>query len=397
MSRGRPTLTDRSRAITASSHRSSITLSSPSISLRPRPPALIMFKHREPNMLIIIELDAVFQSPQCLRRLRASITVDFDDSLGKGLRSFLRQIVPDAALDDAVRILAGEFLGIRTGVGMRSTVGITLKGHRRYRDHRKFGKALFQIIVLRFAFSQSESPTIVMDDDADVIRIVERCGSALECGIIEPPLRRSDLPNELRKIVPIFFVAGPAAFGAKIILVPPLELGLWWQGHLARFLTADQVTAHGHHGLAALRPECCDDVGCTRPPIKTRENRPFDLESIHESDGIDGQCRLLAIPQSFTGKKARRAVAAQIPDNNPVARLPQQGRDVDEAINIVGPAVQKNYLGTIGSASLSVYNVQDAGIDLLQCAEGRVCPRLDRRHSRRFWFGGLCVRRTLHA
>src|SRR5262249_47038119 len=109
------------------------------------------------------------------------------------------------------------------------------------------------------------------------------------------------------------------------------------------------------------------------PQIKTRENRPFDLESIHESDGIDGQRRLLAIPQSFTGKKARRAVAAQIRDNNPAARLRQQGRDVDKAMNIVGPAVQKNYRGTIGSASFSVSNVQDAGIDLLQCAE-RLVP-----------------------
>src|SRR5215813_3695372 len=132
-----------------------------------------MFKHREPNILIIIELDAVFQSPQCLRRLRASITVDFGDSLGKGLRRFLRQIVPDAALDKSVRILAREFLRVRTRLGTRRTVGITLKGNRRYGDHRKFRKPLFQIIVLRFAFSQSEPPAIVMDYYADVIRIVE--------------------------------------------------------------------------------------------------------------------------------------------------------------------------------------------------------------------------------
>src|SRR5262249_28194507 len=161
------------------------------------------------------------------------------------------------------------------------------------------------------------APTIVMDDDTDVIRIAEGCGTAIERGVIEPPLRRSDLPNELRKVVPIFFVTCPAALGAEVILVPPLKLSLWRQGHLAGFLTADQITAHGHHGLAALRPERCDDVGCTRSPIKTGENRPLDLESIHERDGIDGQCRLLAIPQSFTGKKAGRAVAAQIRDDHP--------------------------------------------------------------------------------
>jgi len=41
-----------------------------------------------------------------------SITIDFYDSLGKFLRSFLRQIVPDAALDDPVRLFFREFLGI---------------------------------------------------------------------------------------------------------------------------------------------------------------------------------------------------------------------------------------------------------------------------------------------
>jgi hypothetical protein len=38
--------------------------------------------------------------------------------LGKGVRGFLRQIVPDAALDDPVGVFAGEFLGVevvRTG------------------------------------------------------------------------------------------------------------------------------------------------------------------------------------------------------------------------------------------------------------------------------------------
>src|SRR5262245_33712778 len=70
-----------------------------------------------------------------------------------------------------------------------------------------------------------------MDYYADVIWIVEGCCSAFERGIIEPPLRGSDLPNELGKIVPVFPIAGPAAFGGKIILVPPLELILWRQRH----------------------------------------------------------------------------------------------------------------------------------------------------------------------
>jgi hypothetical protein len=39
-------------------------------------------------------------------RKRRSIAVNLEDSFGKGLRSFLRQIVPDAARDHPVRICA---------------------------------------------------------------------------------------------------------------------------------------------------------------------------------------------------------------------------------------------------------------------------------------------------
>src|SRR5919106_6027865 len=85
-----------------------------------------------------------------------SVPVDVENCLGKGLRRFLRQIMSDAALDRPVRILGRKFLGIRTGVRTRRTVSIALQGNRRHGDHRKCGKPLFQIIVLRFTFSQSE-------------------------------------------------------------------------------------------------------------------------------------------------------------------------------------------------------------------------------------------------
>ena len=42
---------------------------------------------------------------------------DIDDSFGKGLRSFLRQVVPDAARDEPVRVFAGEFLRVGLGSG----------------------------------------------------------------------------------------------------------------------------------------------------------------------------------------------------------------------------------------------------------------------------------------
>src|SRR5882724_5256012 len=120
-----------------------------------------------------------------------------------------------------------------------------------------------------------------MYHDADVIRIVEGCCAALERGVIESPLRRSELPDELGKIVPVFLVAGAAAVRGKIVLVPPFELSLWRQRHPADFLAADQITAHGDESLAALRPERCDDVGRACSPIKAGDDRSPDLESIH--------------------------------------------------------------------------------------------------------------------
>jgi hypothetical protein len=56
-----------------------------------------------------------------------------------------------------------------------------------------------------------------MDHDRDMIRVVEGRFAAIERGLIEVPLRRSDLPDELGKIVPVFVIAGPAAFRGKII------------------------------------------------------------------------------------------------------------------------------------------------------------------------------------
>ena len=49
-------------------------------------------------------------SPRALRGSSLLIPIDFDDSFGEGFRSFLRQIVPDAAGDGPVHIFAREIL-----------------------------------------------------------------------------------------------------------------------------------------------------------------------------------------------------------------------------------------------------------------------------------------------
>ncbi len=303
----------------------------------------------------------------------------------------------DAARDDAVRIAAREFPGIGTGVRVWCAIGIAFQSNSRYGDVRTCSKPFFQIVIFGLAFSQSEPPAIIMDHDADMIRIVESRCAAIERGIVEVPVWRSELPNELRKVVPVFLIAGPAAFRGKVVLVPPCEFSLWRQWHLAGLLAADQVPTHGDESLAALWPERRDDVGRPRAPIKTSEDRLLDPERIHQRDAIESDHRLLAIAEGVAGKKARRARAAQIRDDRPVARLRKPRRHVDIAVNIVGPAVQKHDRRTIGGTSFSVSDIQETGIDLLQQAEGRVRPRLHRGLVCWFCHTCLCIPTSGHA
>ena len=165
-------------------------------------------------------------------RQRRSIAVNLEDRFGKGLRGFLRQIVPDAARDDPMRIFARELLGIRTGVRVRRPIGIPFQGNGGHSNDRSFGQPLFEIVILRLAFRQAEPPAVIMDHNADMIRIVEGRRGTLERGLIEGPLRRGELPDELGKVAPVLLVASLSALGGEIKLVPPCELGLGRQRQL---------------------------------------------------------------------------------------------------------------------------------------------------------------------
>src|SRR5262249_51654938 len=104
-------------------------------------------------------------------------------------------------------------------------------------------------------------------------------------------------PHQLVELMPVLAVAAATALGGKIKLVPPLELSWWRQRHLVGPTAANQIPAHGDHGRTALWPERGDDVGRPRAPIKTRDNCLLDRERIHQCDNIDGEYRLLAVPE----------------------------------------------------------------------------------------------------
>jgi hypothetical protein len=80
-----------------------------------------------------------------------SQTINVDDSFGEGLRSFLRQVVADAASDETLFMLARELIAICCAVEVNCTVGVAFHGDSRHADGRKHGQSLFQIVVFPLA------------------------------------------------------------------------------------------------------------------------------------------------------------------------------------------------------------------------------------------------------
>ena len=96
--------------------------------------------------------------------------------------------MPNAAGNRPVLIFAGEFLRIRTRLWMRRSVGITLKSNRGYRDYRTRGQPRFQLVIFRLTFSQTKAPSVIVDHDGNVVRILKGSCAATERGMIEIPL-----------------------------------------------------------------------------------------------------------------------------------------------------------------------------------------------------------------
>jgi hypothetical protein len=112
-------------------------------------------------------------------------------------RGFLRQIVPDTAPDELVRIFPREFLRIRIGVQVRCAIGITFKGDGGYGDYRTCGKLLFQIVIFSLASGQSKPPAVIMDNDSDMVR--DRCPEGNHQLVI-PEINNLTMQNQSEKV-----------------------------------------------------------------------------------------------------------------------------------------------------------------------------------------------------
>ena len=140
--------------------------------------------------------------------------------------------MPNASTDDAMRVLAAEVFRIRTAIRVGCAIGISFKRNGGHRDRRGAGEALFKLVVLSLALRQAEPPAVIVDDDPDMIGVVEGNCATLERGIVEIPPWGRQLPNEPGESPSIFLIARAAAFGGKMILVPPLEFGRCGRGML---------------------------------------------------------------------------------------------------------------------------------------------------------------------
>ena len=205
--------------------------------------------------------------------------------------------------------LPENFLPYAARIRMWRTIGITFKCDGGHSDNRTRRELLFQIVVLQLAIGQPKPPAVVMDHQGDMVWVVKCLRGPIERRVVKTPLGRCDLPNELRKLVAVFFVARAPAFRREVGLIPPLELRLWRQRHPVCFAAADQIPADGHHRFAAFRPQRRDDIA-VRAPQSNPPRSLFDASASMNSTQSRqrhccrcGQCRV---------NEARCAIPAQV-------------------------------------------------------------------------------------
>src|SRR5262249_9168734 len=73
--------------------------------------------------------------------------------------------------------------------------------------------------------------------------------AAIEGGVVECPFRGRDLPDELRKLVAVFFATGATTVGGEGKPIRPFEYGLRWRWYLPPFLAVHHIATNRHHRI----------------------------------------------------------------------------------------------------------------------------------------------------
>ncbi len=88
-----------------------------------------------------------------------------------------------ACLNPTMSVAAAEHLRLICGAARLQRVTDPIKRYARD-DPGAAGKTLFQRFQRRIARSQPEGVSIMMEDDVDEVRVVERNGRPLECRLV---------------------------------------------------------------------------------------------------------------------------------------------------------------------------------------------------------------------
>ena len=158
----------------------------------------------------------------------------------------------DAAGDETVVILAGELAAIRCAGRVGCPVGVAFHGDGRHGDDRKRGQPLLEVVIFALTIRQTQPPAIIVHHDVNMVRVGEGRCCAVVRGIVEIPLRRSLVPDELIELVEVFRIAGLADFSGEIVLVPKCECGLGRPRCLVARRAANQIAADGNDCLTAF-------------------------------------------------------------------------------------------------------------------------------------------------
>jgi hypothetical protein len=85
-------------------------------------------------------------------------------------------------------ISAGELCCVRSRIRVWRPISITFEGDRRHTDIWALRELLFDLVVFRLALGQSESPSVFVHHNGNMILVFERRGAPIKCHVIKTPL-----------------------------------------------------------------------------------------------------------------------------------------------------------------------------------------------------------------
>ena len=244
---------------------------------------------------------------------------------------------------------------------MRRFVGVAFQGARRHGDRRKGGALPLARVVARLAFGQPKPPAVIVNRDCDMIGIVERRRRAREGGIVERPAGGGRPPDQPREIAGVGGIAGAAALGGEIELIPPAALRLRGEGARVRGLAADQIAADRDEPPDPFGRKHGQDAGGAGAPVAPADEDILEPQRLDQVERVDGKRRLLPVARRGAGQEAGVAISAQIGDDHPIARLRQDRRDIGIAVDVIGPAVEQQHGRAVVRTRLGIGDVEQVG------------------------------------